>query len=108
MRTWSVMRDFVAFTVTGPFSRAAARNLSNCSRSAEPAKNSSTPTTWHECGMLRDTNDCPQTGHVHILRLSRRAPPKRSPPASSYFVYARAERMRAVVALPLACVRAFE
>ena len=24
MRTWSEMRDFVALTVTGPFSRAAA------------------------------------------------------------------------------------
>ena len=58
------MRDFVASTVTGPRSLAAATNSSKSSRSPGPAraKNASTPTTWQECGMLRLTNRCPHTG----------------------------------------------
>jgi hypothetical protein len=38
---------------------------------AAPAKNSSTATTWHERGMLRDTNDCPQTGQVQSSVIAR-------------------------------------
>ena len=66
MRTWSAMRDLVALTVTGPFSRAAATYSSNSSRSpgVAPSKKRSSSTTWHECGMLRVTNRCPHTGQV--------------------------------------------
>jgi len=57
MRACNVMRDFVALTVSGPFSSAAVTNASNTGRNASrPSKCASSGTTWHECGMFRVTN----------------------------------------------------
>ena len=70
IRACSVIRDFVAFTVTGPFASAAATNASNTARNAaRPSKCRSSGTTWHECGMLRVRNVWPQVGQRHIARV---------------------------------------
>ena len=60
--------------------------------------------------MLRVTKLCPQTGHVHMPPIVAEGPAVAGPSDNAYFVYGRAELMRAPLAraLPLVCLRAFE